>query len=77
MCVITTYLVINVLDIIWLRRGDERKVKMLSYVALPVAILVHSVTAWIFGLEIAKEAGTRPSWPPSSWHRPATRAWRF
>ena len=55
MCVITTYLVINVLDIIWLRRGDERKVKMLSYVALPVAILVHSVTAWIFGLEIAKE----------------------
>lgn len=54
-CVITTYLVINVLDIIWLRRGDERKVKMLSYVALPVAILVHSVTAWIFGLEIAKE----------------------
>ena len=48
MCVITTYLVINVLDIIWLRRGDERKVKMLSYVALPVAILVHSVTAWIF-----------------------------
>ena len=54
MCVITTYLVINVLDIIWLRRGDERKVKMLSYVALPVAILVHSVTAWIFGLQIAK-----------------------
>ena len=40
MCVITTYLVINVLDIIWLRRGDERKVKMLSYVALPVAILM-------------------------------------
>ena len=26
MCVITTYLVINVLDCIWLRRGDERKV---------------------------------------------------
>ena len=55
MCVITTYLVINVLDIVWLRRGDERKVQMLSYVALTVAILVHSVTAWIFGLEIAKE----------------------
>ena len=55
MCVITTYLVINILDIVWLRRGDERKVQMLSYVALPVAILVHSVTAWIFGLEIAKE----------------------
>ena len=55
MCVITTYLVINVLDIVWLRRGDERTVQILSYVALPVAILVHSVTAWIFGLEIAKE----------------------
>ena len=55
MCVITTYLVINILDIVWLRRGDEHKVQMLSYVALPVAILVHSVTAWIFGLEIAKE----------------------
>lgn len=55
MCVITTYLVVNILDIVWLRRGDERKVQMLSYVALPVAILVHSVTAWIFGLEIAKE----------------------
>lgn len=55
MCVITTYLVINVLDIVWLHKGDERKVQILSYVALPVAILVHSVTAWIFGLEIAKE----------------------
>ncbi|WP_418617858.1 NrfD/PsrC family molybdoenzyme membrane anchor subunit [Slackia isoflavoniconvertens] len=55
MCVITTYLVINILDIVWLRKGDERKVQTLSYVALPVAILVHSVTAWIFGLEIAKE----------------------
>ena len=76
MCVITTYLVINVLDIIWLRRGDERKVKMLSYVALPVAILVHSVTAWIFGLEIAKEL-VLGIMAPSSWHRPATRAWRF
>ena len=55
MCVITTYLVINILDIVWLSKGDERKVQILSYVALPVAILVHSVTAWIFGLEIAKE----------------------
>lgn len=33
---ITTYLVINILDIVWLRRGDERKVQMLSYVALPL-----------------------------------------
>lgn len=53
-CVITCYLVINILDIVWLVRKDERKVAILSRVALPVAILVHSVTAWIFGLQIAK-----------------------
>ncbi len=33
--------------------GDE--VTVVSRFALPVAILVHSVTAWIFGLQIAKE----------------------
>ena len=54
MIVITCYLVINVLDLVWLVRGDEHKVAVLSRVALPVAILVHSVTAWIFGLQIAK-----------------------
>ena len=54
MIVITCYLVINILDLVWLVRGDERKVAVLSRVALPVAILVHSVTAWIFGLQIAK-----------------------
>ena len=55
MCIILVYLVINILDIVWMRRGAESKVRKLSYVALPVAILVHSVTAWIFGLEAAKE----------------------
>lgn len=55
MTVITCYLVINILDLVWMHKGDEEKVRKLSYVALPVAILVHSVTAWIFGLEIAKE----------------------
>lgn len=54
MTVITIYLVINILDMIWLVKGDEHKVEVLSRVALPVAILVHSVTAWIFGLQIAK-----------------------
>ncbi|MBR2789348.1 MAG: polysulfide reductase NrfD, partial [Eggerthellaceae bacterium] len=53
--VIALYLIINILDIIWMRRGAESKVRKLSYVVLPVAILVHSVTAWIFGLEAAKE----------------------
>ena len=53
-CIITCYLVINILDLFWMQKGDEEKVRKLSYVALPVAILVHSVTAWIFGLQIAR-----------------------
>ena len=53
-CVITCYLIINILDMVWLVKGDERKVEVLSRIALPVAILVHSVTAWIFGLQVAK-----------------------
>ena len=54
MCIITVYLVINILDLVWMQKGQEDKVRKLSYVALPVAILVHSVTAWIFGLQIAR-----------------------
>lgn len=55
-CVVTTYLVINILDLLWMcgKNADDRKVEALSRVALPVAILVHSVTAWIFGLQIAR-----------------------
>ena len=33
----------------------QRKIAIVSRFALPIAILVHSVTAWIFGLEMAKE----------------------
>ena len=54
MCIITIYLVINILDLVWMQKGQEDKVRKLSYVALPVAVLVHSVTAWIFGLQIAR-----------------------
>ncbi len=52
--VITLYLVINILDIVWIVKGDHRKVEVLSRVALPTAIAVHSVTAWIFGLQISR-----------------------
>ena len=52
MSVIALYLVINILDIVWIIKDDERKVTILSRIALPVAILVHSVTAWIFSLQI-------------------------
>ena len=54
-CVITLYLVINVLYLVNMRRGNDHAVSIISRFALPCAILVHSVTAWIFGLQIAKE----------------------
>ena len=53
-CIILIYLIINILDLVWMGKGADDKVRKLSYVALPVAILVHSVTAWIFGLQIAR-----------------------
>lgn len=55
-CVISIYLVINILDLYWMcsKKADPHKVEVLSRFALPTAILVHSVTAWIFGLQIAK-----------------------
>lgn len=55
MIVVSVYLSINILDLVWMKKGNKERVHKLSYVALPVAILVHSVTAWIFGLQIAKE----------------------
>ena len=36
---------------------DHKAVKVISFVALPAAIMLHSVTAWIFGLQTA-----RPWW---------------
>jgi molybdopterin-containing oxidoreductase family membrane subunit len=56
--VISVYLLINLVYLVLLRKPDEqrsaRALAITSRFALPVAILVHSVTAWIFGLEIAK-----------------------
>lgn len=56
-CVITIYLIINISYLYFMvsKKGDPRKVAIVSRFALPVAILVHSVTAWIFGLQIARE----------------------
>lgn len=56
-CVITCYLVINVVYLVMMTRygANSTAVSRVSRFALPVAFLVHSVTAWIFGLEIAKE----------------------
>ncbi|WP_270296191.1 NrfD/PsrC family molybdoenzyme membrane anchor subunit [Eggerthella sinensis] len=54
-CVITCYLVINILYLYFMtsKRANPRIVSIISRFALPIAILVHSVTAWIFGLQIA------------------------
>lgn len=54
-CVITCYLVINILYLVFMSKKNQRAVSIVSRFALPCAILVHSVTAWIFGLEMAKE----------------------
>lgn len=53
--VITIYLVINILYLVNMHKGSDRTVSILSRFALPIAILVHSVTAWIFGLQISME----------------------
>lgn len=53
--VISLYLIINILDLYFLRKGNHRAVNIISRFALPIAILVHSVTAWIFGLQIGRE----------------------
>lgn len=56
-CVITCYLVINIVYLVLMKKhgADSAAVARVSRFALPVAILVHSVTAWIFGLQIARE----------------------
>ena len=58
MIVITCYLIINIVYLVFMcskKPGAEHKVAIVSRFALPIAILVHSVTAWIFGLQLAKE----------------------
>lgn len=56
-CVITLYLVINLIYLYFMtsKKADKSKIAIVSRFALPIAILVHSVTAWIFGLQIARE----------------------
>lgn len=57
-CIISCYLIINIVYLYFMtskKPGAADKVAIVSRFALPIAILVHSVTAWIFGLQIAKE----------------------
>lgn len=57
MVVIVCYLAINVIYLYFMcaPRAKRDNVKYVSRIALPVAILVHTVTAWIFGLQISHE----------------------
>lgn len=59
MVVISAYLTIAVIDLWILTRPEPRPkaLRTMAMVTLPVAVLVHSVTAWIFGLIVA-----RPWW---------------
>ncbi len=54
--VIAIYLIVSLLYLRQMTQPvpDNRKLATLSAVALPAAVLVHSVTAWIFGLQIAR-----------------------
>jgi dimethyl sulfoxide reductase membrane subunit len=57
--IITVYLSIAALDLWILTRPNPRPSAMrtMAFIALPAAVLVHSITAWIFGLLVA-----RPFW---------------
>ncbi|MBX7159299.1 MAG: polysulfide reductase NrfD [Acidimicrobiia bacterium] len=59
MVVITAYLTIACVDLWLLTRRPVNQVAMrrMAIITLPVAVAVHSVTAWIFGLLVA-----RPFW---------------
>lgn len=58
--IITVYFVFSVVDLAVLHEhaGAPTKLRktarVLAYVGLPTAVLLHSVTAWIFGLQIAR-----------------------
>lgn len=58
--IITAYLAFSVIDLTILQRHERqpsatgRVVRALAYIGLPLAVLLHSVTAWIFGLQIAR-----------------------
>lgn len=54
--VVSIYLTINLVYLYLLTREEpnQKILKITSSIALPVAILVHSVTAWVFSLLIAR-----------------------
>jgi molybdopterin-containing oxidoreductase family membrane subunit len=61
--IVTAYFVFSVVDLgVMTARGQStarraRRLRVLAFVGLPMAVLLHSITAWIFGLQIS-----RPLW---------------
>jgi dimethyl sulfoxide reductase membrane subunit len=61
--IIIVYLVFAVVDLVVMTRrgatpsGRARTLRIIAYIGLPAAVLLHSITAWIFGLQFA-----RPFW---------------
>lgn len=60
LCVITTYLVLSVVYLVCYLRHEAGKlghaaIRAVSVVALVTAVMVHSVTAWIFSLNVGRE----------------------
>jgi len=57
--IIAVYLSIAAIDLYILTRPNPRPgaMRTMAFIALPAAVLVHSITAWIFGLLVA-----RPFW---------------
>jgi molybdopterin-containing oxidoreductase family membrane subunit len=57
--IITVYLTIAAVDLYILTRPNPKPgaMRTMAFFALPAAVLVHSITAWIFGLLVA-----RPFW---------------
>jgi molybdopterin-containing oxidoreductase family membrane subunit len=54
---INLYLILCVIDL-WIMmtgKGGERLALALTLIALPMAVLVHSTTAWVLGLQKARE----------------------
>ena len=58
--IITVYFIFSVVDLTVLQRHHldqsalRRTARVLAFVGLPTAVLLHSVTAWIFGLQISR-----------------------
>lgn len=61
--IIALYFIFSVVDLVILQRHhigkskSAKAIRVMAYIGLPTAVLLHSVTAWIFGLQIA-----RPWW---------------